>query len=310
MARKPVHFTEHTAEEMREMFSSAIGALGMRTADPGRDNRIHAVLIDGVALGARKRELRKPGSVYYAQSYLEARATAGMLVDLEIADEVKNVVRGDAPDITVHFRDGTMVFVEQAMIMDSAATRFSLAVDDANILAEAAANSDARLRALFDSGLLTVHLDLTDKDLELRFKPEVLAAEIIGVAHTIVAETALQAVDPERFPVLGRLGARMHYKPCSAQTARPIQLPAYHGRANMLEPALREVVKKKIEKANGYPPSCAPLWLLLDIDHHFDAHDTWRLIANRVVGDVLQSRFDRIVVQHPSDSPLTFGQRT
>ena len=311
MARKPIHFTESTGEEMRKMFSSAISALGMRMAGAERDRRIDAVRVDGVALGGRKGELRKPGSAFYAQSFLEARAAAGMLVDLELDGDVENVIRGDAPDITVYFRDGRTLFVEQAMVMDSAATRFSLAIDDANILAEAITSSDAQLRAIFEGGLFIIRLDhLTDEDLELRFKPEALAAEIIELGHTIAHETALQRVDGRRFPLLGQIGAWMHYKPCNALTARPIQLPAYHARRHMLEPVLRDVVKKKIEGAKGYPLSCAPLWLLLDVDHHFDARGALQPVANRVIDDLSESRFERIVVQHPGDSPLSFERRS
>ncbi len=311
VARTPKHFTEHTGDEIREMFTSAVGAIGMRMTDVERDRRIDDVVIDGIPLGARKAELRKPGSAWYATSFVEARATAAMLVDLGLASEVQNIVRGDAPDITVLFRDGRKLFIEQAMVMDPAATRFSLAIDDANILADAATANDARLRAVFEGGMFVIRLDrLTDDDLDRTFTSQALAAEIVALSHTIDGDTPAHTVQAQQFPLLRALKAWVRYKPCNAQTARPIELPAFHGRRHMLERTLLERLQKKIQKAERYPATCTPLWLLLDVDLHFDARGGLEPIANRLIGTITDARYETIVIQQPGEPPLRFNRRS
>lgn len=237
---------------MRALFSGTIGTLGMRIANPARDEQIDGVRIDGVPLGARPAELRKPGSAFYATSFLEARCAAAMLVDLGLSAAVTDVVRGDSPDIEVRLRDAGSLYIEHAMVMDEAATRLLLAIDDANILAYEAALQDEQLRSVFAGGVLTIRLkDL--HDIEQLFRVDALANEIVSVSRATTGPIALRHLDADHFPILYSLGAAMLYRPCSSQTARPIQLPVFHGRKRVLEPALRDMLRKKANKADRYP---------------------------------------------------------
>lgn len=313
MARKPQHFTDGTACEIHEMFVSAFGSVGMRLSGAEREERLNAVVMDGIPFAERPAELRKPGSSFSATSYLEARTTAGLLVDLELACDVANVVRSDGPDVEVCFRDGGVLYVEQTMVLDEAAHRLSVAVDDANIAAYEASLRDEGLRALFAGGIFGIRLnDLTE--LDRAFPVRTLAAEIIGLARTITGEVSLCTLDAERFPLLHSLGAAAVYRPSSAQTVRPIYLPVFHARSEKLEPALRQSLEKKLRKAERYPEHCKPLWLLLDVDTHFDAGRALDAIARRVIADVFKnstpaSPYERIVLQQVKQHPIVFVRR-
>lgn len=72
MARKPSHFTAQTNNEMQLRFKTAVTQLGQSV--DAREDRLQGVRVDGVRLGDRLAEMRKPGSLFYAQSYIEARS--------------------------------------------------------------------------------------------------------------------------------------------------------------------------------------------------------------------------------------------
>lgn len=309
MARKPQHFTEHTSSEIHELFESTIAAVGMgRLAEPERERQINAVVMDGIPFGQRKVEVRKPGSDFYATSYLEARSTANMLVDLGIAGDVVNVVRGDAPDVRVELRDGSSLYVEQAMVTDSAARRLSITVEDANIIAYEQSRHDEDLRCVFDGGVFTIRLTRFH-DLERRFTVQDFVDEMLRLARTIDGAMAMPALDPLAYPVLHSFRAAALYRPCNALTARPIQLPLFHGRRAELEPALRDILNAKIAKAARYNSQCTPLWLLFDIDTHFDAGAAVRDAAARVFPDLPPSPFERVVLQQAAHPPFVLNLR-
>lgn len=88
----------------------------MPFADEERENAMMSIPVDGVPFGERPPEFRRPGSNFYATRHLEARAVAGMLVELGGRDGVVNVIRGDAPDVTVQYADGRAVYVKPAQI--------------------------------------------------------------------------------------------------------------------------------------------------------------------------------------------------
>lgn len=307
MSRKAQHFTEYTGDEMDAAFTAAIAQLGQRMADPDRDARISAVPVDGVPLGSRHAEQRKPGSVFYATSFVEARATATMLVDLGLDRDGAQIFRRDAPDTRIVFPDGQCFYVEHAMIMDEAAMRLSVLVDDANILAERYAQDDEHARSIFDGGSYIIRLDsLTDERLNLQVAPEALALEIVALARTIQGTLPLTHADAERVPILGALGATAYYKPCNAKTARPIMLPTFHGRRRLLEPMLRQTLQQKRSKAQRFDPQCSPLWLLLDVDLHFDAAPYLRATVSAVMEDIAITPYDRVVIQTPRCMPVVF----
>ena len=307
MARKPQHFTSHSGAEIHHLFADAIGSLGERIAQPGREEQILAVTMDGVPFKSRPAELRKPGSAFYATSYTEAHATAGMLVDLGLAGDVVTVVRRDAPDIDVSTRDGSHLYVEHAMVVDEDAQRFSLAIDDTNILAEAATRNDRLANSVFTNGPFNIRLDaLTTQIVQARFSIQALAAEILAVARRLTERVDLQRPDPAQYPLLDALGARVFYHPAACQTARPIELPAFHGNRAVLGTALRQILASKAHKSSDCDASCVPLWLLLTVDRHFDAGSHFQSAYEQVLRGVSWGRIERVVIQCSDGVTLAF----
>jgi len=291
------------------MFSQAFSSLGMRVADEKRNRQIDSLRMDGIAFAKRPKELRKPGSVFLAQSYLEAHAVAAMLVDLGRAEGVADVVRAKPPDpdVEVRYTEQGSLFVEQTMVMDAAATRLAVTIDDANIAAYDLGTEDPTLRALLRGGMFSIRLDRLREDcLEMPLSVDALADEILNVGRTIGGPVSCLEPDPTRSPLLYALGASIFYIPGNAQTARPIQLPIFHGRIRLLEPELRAALGKKKEKAAAYSDQCRPLWLLIDIDLNFDAGRRLRPIAERAMDEFEMSIYDRVVIQQVGYPPLVF----
>jgi hypothetical protein len=158
MARKPAHFTAYTAEEVDLRFKATVESLGIRVSDRGA--WLHNIPIDGVRSGDRQRELRKPGTSYYGQTFVEARSAAGLMVDLGLASLVLDVRRRDPPlpDVEVCLRDGSSIFIEQTMVMDPAAHRLSTIIEETNISVNRAAATDASLANVLNSGLFDIRL--------------------------------------------------------------------------------------------------------------------------------------------------------
>jgi hypothetical protein len=217
-----------------------------------------------------------------------------MLVELGIRDGVVNVIRGDAPDVTVQYADGRRFYVEHAMVLDEGAQRYSIGVEDANIaVGDLVKSSPEALRA-FENGLLTVRLNRVD--LDKRFEPLPVAREMVVLLEGLTQRVDLMRADPARMPVLASMDARIFYRP-GAQGAGPIDMPAYHARLELLEPSLRAVLAKKVRKAARYPVRCHPLWLLLTVDLHFNNPPLAECIAKRIVAEGNFGGFDRVAMQ-------------
>lgn len=306
MSRKSQHFTQHSDGRIDEIFSKAIAGLGMRLADEERNRRRGEIRLDGIPFAQRPRELRKPGSAYYAQRYLEGRSVLGMLVDLGLFETSDDVIRRDSPDIEAKFMDKPSLYVEHTMVQDEAATKFGVAVDDANIAADEMAIRDEAMRSLFSGGVLHIRLGHpTDDILERGISSDALAKEIVEVGQGIHGPALLEVSDSERCPLFTEMGAWVAYKPGPAQISRPIQLPIYHARRELLEPNLHAALLDKCEKAKGYDTNCRPLWLLVDIDKDFDASDNRvRALSERAVTDLGMEIFDCVVVQQLGRPPM------
>src|ERR1035438_6339898 len=69
MPRRPTP-TEFTNARSHNWFKSAASALGQ--AVDARTDRRHAVLVDGVPLGERQGEMRKPDTSFYEKTFTEA----------------------------------------------------------------------------------------------------------------------------------------------------------------------------------------------------------------------------------------------
>ena len=305
MARKPTHFTTYTAEEVHLRFKAAVESLGMRVSD--RDAQIHELPIDGIRVGDRKSELRKPGTSYYGQTFVEARSTAGLMVDLGLAPLVADIKRHEPPlpDVEVCLRDGTSIFIEQTMVMDSDAHHFSTTIEETNILINRAAETDHTLERVLNGGIFTIRLDrLNDGHLTLALRADALAAEVCVLARQLHGPISLGRPERTTYPLLAQLNALYFYQ-LKSRTGSAFQPPADHGRLHMFTPALRERLRSKLGKVSTYPPACRPLWLVLDVDHHFPSIGS-RLdaIARNVVKSEKPHGFDRIVVQQMRHAPI------
>ncbi len=67
MARKPT-LTKFTNAHTHATFAAAVKTLN-QLIDPSVERR-HAVLVDGIPLGERPNEIRKPGASFYEQTFL------------------------------------------------------------------------------------------------------------------------------------------------------------------------------------------------------------------------------------------------
>jgi hypothetical protein len=301
MARKPSHFTEHSNEEMHLRFKAAVAQLGQGV--DVRSDRLQEIRVDGQRLGDRLAEMRKPGSTYYAQSYVEAQSIGMLMVDLGLADRVRDIRRLEppAPDVEVCLDDNSSIFVEQTMVMDDGARRISMLVDDVNAAVRTSVDPDVR-RGL-DSGLLTIRLDrLSPADLELEIATDDLTAEVSAIASALRNDVSLLRPDPATAPILAELDARIFYR-TGLKTGSPIQPPMDHGRPETVEPTLRVRLRKKMEKAGHYSAICRPLWLALDIDYHFGLA-TFNNVARAVIAEENPECFDRVIVQQARTAPL------
>jgi hypothetical protein len=303
MARKPTHFTTHTNEEMHLRFKAAVEQLGMGVDN--RESKLHDLTVDGVRLGDRLAEMRKPGTSFYGQSYVEARSAARLMVDLGWDQRVRDIRRLEppAPDVEVVFDERASIYIEQTMVMDDAAHRLSTTVDSANAVVMRMAATDLVVGHALDAGLLTIRLDrLTPAHLELMIPADDLADEICALARTLRADVSLMRPDPMTQQLLHKLGAQIFYR-LGLKTGSPIQPPMDHGRVGMLGPALRKQLRKKVEKAQLYAAKCRPLWLVLDIDHHFGI-GSFERIARDAVASETPGCFERTVVQQVRYAPI------
>ncbi len=292
--------TEHTNEEVHLRFEAAVAQLGQSV--DAREGQMHALLIDGVRFGDRLAELRRPGTMFYSQSYVEARSAAMLVVDLGMADCVRDLrrLKPPAPDIEVVLNNGASIFLEQTMVMDEDAHRLSVAVDRANALVRE--STDVAVGAALKAGLVTIRLDrLAPAYHSLTVSADELADEVSNLVKTFHGGERL--IDPgPAYPLLHQLGARAFYH-LGLETASPLQPPMDHGRATVFESTIRERVRSKLEKAKGYSSQSHPLWLILDVDYHFGlvAFDA---VAQSVLASERMTPFDRVVVQQARRPPL------
>jgi len=304
MARKPAHFTNHTAEEVHLGFKAAVQSLGMPVSD--RESQLQEIRLDGVRIGDRKGELRKPGTSYYGQTFVEARSAAGLMVDLGLASIVLDVRRREPPmpDIEVCLRDGGSIFIEQTMVMDPDAHRLSLVVEETNIRVAGNAAKDAALGYVLESGSFTIRLDrLAECHLLLDLPVDALVAEVCGLGRGLQANISLGCPDAVVYPLLSDLEARYFYR-LGVPTGHVIHPPYDHGRLEMLPQLLLERLRAKVDNATAYPSTCRPLWLVLDVDHHFDVGPRLEAVARPLVRSEYASGFDRVVVQHLRRAPI------
>ena len=109
-------------------------------------------------------------------------------------------------------------------------------------------------------------------------------------------------IDRSAFPVLASMRAFGSFR-VPGKTYSAVSPIGDHGRLGLLQNALAEQIRKKRIKTARYPETFRPLWLLLDVDHHFGWRDDTNL-ARAVIEAENPLEFDRVIVQQTYAEPL------
>lgn len=292
MPRRPT-LTRQTNAEQLAAFQDAVASLG-QTVD-ARTARVYAVRVDGVELGARFGELRKPDTAFYEKSFIEANALAYLAVNLNLDSEGQvEVLRlpEPQPDTKLIVNGSSVAFVEQTMLMDQAAHRLSLDVEAVNKAVRECGKRD--VAAAFDRGILTLRFNDIPSDCQSGLPVDAAAREIVMLASTLRKEHARLDIDFATYPLLARMNTLGTYR-FGGVTYNPVMSLVD---ARLLPELLSERIRQKRKKAAGYPGTCRPLWLLLNIDMHFGFHAFTRQ-AREIIESTNQTEFDRIIVAQP-----------
>lgn len=302
MPRKPT-LTEYTNAESHGAFKTAVQTLG-HGVDPRTDRR-HAILIDGVALGERLGEMRKPGTAFYEKTFAEANAVAHLAVDIDLDhDGQVNVLRlGEPqPDTELLVNGSRIAFVEQTMVMDQAAHRLSLDVEAIN---SATRECDApAVMAAFAQGMLTLRLnEIPEVYYDTGIPIDAVVREVFALTRSFTLEEEhFHQLDPSRFPFLAAMKALGSYR-LNGTTYNPVMSLVDHGRPQLVRNVLAERLRTKREKAANYPRASRPLWLLLNIDIHFGYQD-FTSVTREVIESEGPIEYDRIIVDQTYAKPL------
>jgi hypothetical protein len=295
MARKPT-LTGRTIAESDGAFKRAVGLLG-RGVD-ARTERRHAVLVDGVPLGDRQREMRKPETAFYEKTYVEANAVAHLAVNLGLDSAGQVNIRRLAepmPDTELVVDCSTIAFVEQTMVMDQEAHRLTLDVESLN--AAVRRYDDQRVQDVLGGGILQIRFGVILLGYYVDGLPIAgLLDEICALTRSVESEVSPFRPGATRFPLLAGMNTFVTYRRGKASTANPVVSLTDHGRTQLFRQSFAEQIRKKRSKAAGYPATCRPLWLLLDVDIHFGFHD-FSTIARAIVAEEQPSEYDRVIVQ-------------
>jgi hypothetical protein len=290
---------------MHATFTAAVTSLGMGV--DSRTARVHNVHVDGMSIGARLGELRHGETSFYMKSYAEANAVAHLAVNLDLDHETKvDVLRllEPEPDTKLTVDGATLAFVEQTMVMDQAAHRLTLDVEAINTALRA--NADPDIVAAFTNGMLTLRfINIPDSYYDTGLPADAIVREIIALTRSFNG-VEKGSIDPDAssVPILAGMRTVGSYR-LNGATVSPVMILADHGRPQIVADTLAERLRDKRKKAAGYPAACRPLWLLLDIDHHFGFHD-FSSVARAVVDRERPTEYDRVIVAQTYAKPLVF----
>ncbi|MGA2394277.1 MAG: hypothetical protein ABSH03_13140 [Candidatus Lustribacter sp.] len=294
MARKPT-LTEYTNSESHATFKAAVAKLGQGV--DSRTDRHHTVLVDGVSLGERQKEMRKPDTSFYEKTFIEANAVAHLAVNLGLDREGVVDVRRRAtplPDTELTLDDATIAFIEQTMVMDQAAHRLTLDVEALNAATRRC--QDPLVLAAFKAGILNLRFGAIPVEYYTAGLPiDNLFEEIVALARSLDGDKMPLKPDKSEFPLLAGMSTFGSYR-IGGETRNPVMLLVDHGRPQLFRAALTEQIRKKKEKAAGYPGVCRPLWLLLNVEMHFGFHD-YTDVARAVIADEKLTEYDRVFLQ-------------
>jgi hypothetical protein len=301
MARKPILTTETIGEGLAT-FKEAVTRLGHGV--DARIERRHDVFVDGVPLRDRQNEMRRPDSSYYEQTFIEANAVAHAAINLNYDKRGRvdvNRLRTPMPDTELRLDGSTIAFTEQTMVMDQEAHRLSLDVEALNAAARAC--DDPGVRAAFKAGMLHLRFEaMPPAYYTSGLAIADILAEIVQLARNLKSDTRPLKPEKQDFPLLAGLGAFGQYR-LGLTTHACIENLHDHGRPELFENAFLDRLQSKRKKAHGYPASCRPLWLLLDVERHFGWHDYTR-IARNLIDTENPAEYDRIIVQQTHFAPL------
>lgn len=201
VARKPGYITEHTAGEVQELFDQLISSVGTPHYN-ARSQRVLNLPIDGVPLRDRRNEMRKRGTNFFSQAFVEALAVAQMLVGLDIDHTVEDIVRRERPDTAVIFSDRPMHYIEHTNVAAYEGMPFARHLEEINeCLLRVPRHDEAYARFSVD-GHFAVRL--TDPGVDRRAQPEAIATEIAEFPAALPVRSP--CLDRTRFGIRSSIG--------------------------------------------------------------------------------------------------------
>lgn len=306
MRKKSTHQFDRTVGDVEDLFERLIRSVG-GSYDNSNMKRLRRLSIDGVRLEEHFAERRNPRSDYYDATFVEARETLMMLVDLNLDTEGANVIRRDRPDIEVIFSESApKVYVEHRSVAEPFMP-FERHLDEIRIALEDLASTDRALNAFLDAGALSVRLG--DPGPNERRHSKTLAAETGALCAEISGRVDLLVPQRDRFPLLTRYCARVFYHP-----GEPRVSPVFQRAGGAFDPApswiatqLLGALTAKTEDAAGYDKMCRPLWLLLTLGAGTPLIPGFvrPLVVAALEGEEI-APYDRLVVRMSGMEPVTF----
>ena len=304
MARRSKHTTKHTAGELQARFEEVIAHVG-GSYDNTLARRVLAVPIDGMTLGDRCNEIRKPRSSFYSQTFFEAMAVVQMLVGLDMDESAMNVERRDRPDIRVVFADRPALYVEHTNVAPYDGMPFARHLEEINHAVTERKQKDSAFRQLCGGGNLEIRL--SDPGVGKRSEPDQVAGEIANLVEAIADDVELLKPNPETQPTLARYQANVFYRMGRVSNPTPCQRDGGWldpGRAWIGE-RLRTALCKKREKARQFDPSLRPLWLLITLDAERELFPPFvSELVHEAMDGLKIAPYDRVAVSYSGAAPI------
>ena len=289
--------------ETQRAFSEIIDRYG-GSHDRDFENRVNAVPIDGEPLGVKPAEKRRPRSIFYEQTYLEALSVARALVQLELDGDVANIVRREPPkpDIEVQFKSQPPIYIEHTMVQPYDGLSFARHREDLNLELEDRRDADVEFRNAWEIGILIVKM--SDPGFGKRPPLQQTVEQIAHLASGFSEDVSLLRPDRSMYPELAAYQPTVFYRLSTGARSRTIcqaAALAFDPSAVWSVPRMQAALAGKQQKAMKYEPAARPLWLLITID---DEETLPGAIPHRAVdafADTEIAPFSRLLIANPGD---------
>jgi len=281
--------------EVHDAFNELLDLFG-GTHNREYTDRVRAVPIDGVPLGAKPGERRRPRSSFYSQSYLEALATARVLVQLGLDREVVNVIRRDPPmpDVEVRFRDHPPVYIEHTNVAEFDGLSFARHREELNLALEDCRAENETFRKMWVRGSLTIKM--ADPGVGLRPEIAQTADEIVRFSSGLDQHVSLLKPSAALWPALAAYRVNAFYYPDQHPNSMVCQedAMAIELRPSWVGCRIADAVACKRKKK--YDASAKPVWLLVTVDAEYLLPDVFPALVKDGVKATEIAPFARVVV--------------